>query len=58
MWLILLLLACSEPEDSCDWTWIDEEACLMDVCEAQQASDDECWCYEAESCWFSGEVLR
>lgn len=49
------------------WTWLEEEACLMDTCAEQapechfldsECRDGECWCCnEADGCWFSGRIL-
>lgn len=45
-----------EPDPCEDWTWMDEEACLMDRCAMVSADDSECregecWCCDDVECW-------
>jgi len=66
---VVLLGACSDPVAlECEsWTWIEEESCLMDTCAEQAPEVDEvdsecrafgeCWCCDANECWFSGRFL-
>lgn len=57
--LLMGLLGCgSEPAtDPCDeWTWIEEESCLMDICGDEDAGNSECragecWCCNDDECW-------
>lgn len=58
----VFFLGCAEPEpdpDPCDWSWIEEEACLADYCPEvledvspeeywSECRGGECWC-----CWNS-----
>lgn len=56
--MLLFFTSCSVGDLDCDWTWIEEESCLMDVCAEQGASDFECrhgdcWCCDGDGCWNS-----
>lgn len=60
--IILSLLACGEepvPDPCEEWTWIEEENCLMDICGEQEGATDsecregECWCCNEDECWDS-----
>ena len=68
-WIILVLLVgCSSAglDEKCEWSWMDEEGCLMDTCDLQLQADDrdhswsecrdgQCWCCLDEGeCWYSG----
>jgi len=58
-WLVVIILggcSMSSPcSNDCDWTWLEEEGCMMDTCELQlldverdhswtECRDGECWC--------------